>query len=398
MHLAIVSPFPPAITGIGQYGYHITRALEKSGLFARVTVLAGSKSNGKPPNHLGTTEIEYCWAPGHFNARQAIVSRVKELNPDLVWLNLGASIFGKSPWLNLSGLLAPKLIHRLGYPTVITLHELIELTNLRALNAPGGPLASWGARFLTEIATQGDIVCLTMRHYVDWLSSRRPEACYLHIPHGAFDPPEILPESEIPELLFFSTLAPYKRLEILLEAFGILKADYPALKLTVAGAEHIRYPNYVHQLKIEFKDLEGIQWLGEVQEDDLRGLFQRAQVVILPYQASTGSSSVLVRAATWGRSVITSDLPEIQTFVREMGLDVTYFQQGKVSSLVNVLKTHLNSRENRSSQAQHNLVAIQRNRLEVICQDYIHAFNLALKASRSPKRITLLTQSQSELT
>ena len=397
MHLAIVSPFPPTITGIGQYGYHITRALAKSGLFARVTVLAGSKSNGAPPNHLGSTEVQYCWTPGHFNARQAIVSRVKELNPDLVWFNLGASIFGKSPWLNLSGLLTPKLIQRMGYPTVITLHELIELTNLRALNAPGGPLASWGARFLTEIATQGDIVCLTMRQYVDWLSSRKPEACYLYIPHGAFDPPEILPETIAPELLFFSTLAPFKRLEILLEAFGILKTDYPTLKLTVAGAEHIRYPNYALELRTKFKDLEGIQWLGEVQEGDLRGLFQRAQVVILPYQASTGSSSVLVRAATWGRPVIASDLPEIQIFVREMGLEVAYFQQGEVSSLVNVLKLHLNSKERRSSQSCHNFAAIQHNRLEVICHAYIHAFNLALEASRSPKQITLPTQSQSEL-
>ena len=396
MHLAIVSPFPPAITGIGQYGYHITRALAQSGVFSRITVLAGSKPNGKHPNHLGPTEVEYCWAPGQFNARQAILSRIKELRPDLVWLNMGVSIFGKSPWLNISGLFTPKLIHRLGFPTVVTLHELVELTDLRALNAPGGPLASMGARFLTDIATQADIVCLTMRHYAEWLSLRQPGPCYFHIPHGAFDPPEILPESESPELLFFSTLAPFKRPEILLEAFGILKADYPHLKLTVAGAEHIRYPNYAHQLKARFRNLDGVQWLGEVQEDELRGLFQRAQMVILPYQASTGSSSVLVRAATWGRSVIASDLPEIQTFVREMGLDVTFFEQGNILSLVDSLRAHLESRECRRKQALHNLAAVQKNRLEVICHAYLKAFNLALETNSSAKRIVIPSLSQSE--
>src|SRR5512147_1847015 len=112
MHLVIVSPFPPSITGIGQYGYHITRGLAKSGMFERVTVLAGSHTNGEIPNHLGSTEIDYCWEPGQWQARTAILSRVKRLNPDLVWFNAGASIFGKSPWLNISGHLVPMFIQQ----------------------------------------------------------------------------------------------------------------------------------------------------------------------------------------------------------------------------------------------------------------------------------------------
>ena len=60
MHLTIVSPFPPAITGIGQYGYHLTRALANSGSFSRLTVLAGSPiaAGTEHPNHLGLTELE----------------------------------------------------------------------------------------------------------------------------------------------------------------------------------------------------------------------------------------------------------------------------------------------------------------------------------------------------
>src|SRR4030095_10900661 len=153
MHLTIVSPFPPTITGIGQYGYHVTRSLAKSGSFSRVTVLAGSKINAEHPNHLGITKLEYCWEPGQLNARQAILSRVKRLNPDLVWFNLGASVFGKTAWMNISGLLIPLLIQRMGLPTVLTLHELAELSDLRALDAPGGPFAPIGARLLTDIAT-----------------------------------------------------------------------------------------------------------------------------------------------------------------------------------------------------------------------------------------------------
>jgi len=67
MHLAVVSPFPPAITGIGQYGYHVTRALAMSRAFEQITVLAGSHQNGVTPNHLGDAKIDYCWEPGKWN-------------------------------------------------------------------------------------------------------------------------------------------------------------------------------------------------------------------------------------------------------------------------------------------------------------------------------------------
>ena len=142
MHLVIVSPFPPSITGIGQYGYHVTRSLASSGLFSQLTILAGSAANGQHPNHLGLTKVDYCWKPGSLQARPIILSRLKQLKPDLIWFNLGASIFGKSPLSNLSGLFTPMSAVRT-FPTVVTLHEVVELADLRALNAPGGSLAPW---------------------------------------------------------------------------------------------------------------------------------------------------------------------------------------------------------------------------------------------------------------
>jgi len=250
MHLVIVSPFPPSITGIGQYGYHVTRSLASSGLFSQLTILAGSGKDGQRPNHLGLTEIDYCWQPNSLNARQTILSRLKRLNPDLIWFNLGASIFGKSPLSNLSGLLTPVSAARM-FPTVATLHEVVELADLRALNAPGGFLAHLGARLLTTIATHADVVCLMMQHYADWLAARGVECA--HIPIGAYHEPELLNESDSFELLFFTTLAPYKGLELLIEAFTRLRSETPHLRLTIAGTTHARFPNYAHDLKTRFK-------------------------------------------------------------------------------------------------------------------------------------------------
>jgi glycosyltransferase involved in cell wall biosynthesis len=385
MHLTIVSPFPPSITGIGQYGYHVTRALAKSGAFSRVTVLAGSQVNGETPNHLGLTKIEYCWAPGQLKARQAILSRVKRLNPDLVWFNLGASIFGRSPWVNVSGLLTPIFAQWMGVPTVVTLHELVELTNLRALDAPGGPFAPLGARLLTNITTQADVTCLTMRHYADWLAARGVDCA--HIPIGAYHEPELLEESHSQELLFFTTLAPFKGLELLLEAFQLLRMEYPKLKLTIAGVKHVRFPNYARELKSRFDGMDGVHWLGQTSEDDVMELFRHAQIVVLPYAASTGSSSVLYQAATWGRPVVASNLNEIQELASESNLQVEFFENGDVRTLCNSIRKLLVSREERIRQTSHNFKAIQLTRPGETCQKYIQAFNRALEKRQSPKRI-----------
>lgn len=385
MHLAIVTPFPPTLTGVGQYGYYITRLLADLGCFSRITVLAGSNSNGKQPNHLGLTEIDYCWEPGRSNARQSIVSRVKRLNPDLVWFNLGASVFGRSPWMNVSGWLAPMLVKQMGIPTVVTLHELVELADLRALNAPGGPFAQWGARLLTGIATQADVTCLTMRHYVDWLMKRNVDC--EHIPIGAYHEPERLDESPAQELLFFTTLAPFKGLEILLQAFPLLQREFPQLTLTIAGTEHNRFPQYGRELKSSSSGMSGLQWLGQIPEDDVMELFRRAQIVVLPYTASTGSSSVLYQAATWGRAVVVSDLDDIRTLVRESGLRVEFFKSGNVDGLCESIRNLLCSPEKRREQTIHNFDVIQRTRPEITGRKYIKAFNRALEKRQSRKRI-----------
>lgn len=40
MKLGIISSFPPTFTGVGQYGWHVTRGLAATGCFGSITVLA----------------------------------------------------------------------------------------------------------------------------------------------------------------------------------------------------------------------------------------------------------------------------------------------------------------------------------------------------------------------
>jgi glycosyltransferase involved in cell wall biosynthesis len=310
------------------------------------------------------------------------------LNPDLIWFNLGASVFGRSPWANISGLLTPMMARHLGIPTVVTLHELIELTDLRALDAPGGFLAPLGARLLTSIAAQADVLCLTLSQYSDLLSARGVDC--MHIPIGAYHEPELLLESDSQELLFFTTLAPFKGLELLLEAFTPLRKEHPNLKLTIAGAEHTRFPDYARELKSRFNETDDVKWLGQVNEEDVKDLYQRAQIVVLPYTASTGSSSVLYQAATWGRAIVASDLNEIRELAVESDLQIQFFKSGNITSLRESLHKMLASADERSRQAARNFKSIQRTRPAETCIKYIQAFNRALEKRRVPKRIEII--------
>ena len=389
MHLVIISPFPPAITGIGQYGYHVTRALAKSGAFSRVTVLAGSQVNGTTPNHLGITELDYCWQPSQWNARMAILSRVKRLKPDLVWFNLRVGMFGESPWQSVAGLLAPLFTRSMGYPTVVTYHEMVELSNFRALNAPGGAFAPLGARLITNLATQADVVCLTMQKHLDWFATKKPHIDCIHIPHGAFDDPVLLDESDKIELLLFNMLAPFKGVELLLEAFRALKMEHPHIQLTIAGEEHPRFPGYIQSIRDRFANQAGIQWLGKIPDENLIELFRRAKIVVLPYSASTGSSSVLYRAATWGRAVVASDLSEIRALTHEGNFQVEFFENGNVDRLRIAIRNLLASPEKRHAQIQHNFESIQSARLEMTCHRYLQAFNRALEKRKSVKRLLI---------
>lgn len=397
MHLTIVSPFPPSITGIGQYGYHITRVLANSGSFSRITVLAGSDINGEHPNHLGPTKIEYCWEPGQFNAWQAISSRIKQLTPDLVWFNIRMGMFGESPWISASNLITPMLVQRMGYPTVVTLHEMMEQSDLRALKAPGGILAPLGARLITNIVTQADVVCLTMQKHLDWFAKKHPRVDCINIPLGAYHEPVLLDEYDKTELLMFNMLAPFKGAELLLEVFPSLKMEYPNLELTIAGKEHPRFPGYVQSVKKRFNGMEGVKWLGQIPEENIIELFKRAQVVVLPYKATTGASSVLYQAAAYGRAVVASDLSEIRALAQESDLQVEFFETNNAESLRNAIRILLDSPSRRLAQTENNFRAAQNMCLEKTCHLYLRAFNYALEKRQSRKRISIpLTEMESQ--
>jgi len=151
--LGVVTPFPPRLTGIGQYGHHLCRGLAGSGAFDRVVVLAeeGPPTGGRHNDVLA----EWRWWPyGHPLVGVRLLAALTRAQPHVVWVNFGFSMFGPSPAALLSGLMGLTAASLRGLPMVITLHEPgLFQTPLAAdfgvcplFRAAASELAGWVAR------------------------------------------------------------------------------------------------------------------------------------------------------------------------------------------------------------------------------------------------------------
>ena len=117
MHLCVVSPFPPELTGVGQYGWNVVRGLAASGDFSAITILAQQSAEPDPPEaRLPTSlvRVRRVWARDDMVTALQLARQVRAERPDVAWFNLGYTVFGASRSVNFLGLLAPYVARRLG--------------------------------------------------------------------------------------------------------------------------------------------------------------------------------------------------------------------------------------------------------------------------------------------
>jgi glycosyltransferase involved in cell wall biosynthesis len=130
------------------------------------------------------------------------------------------------------------------------------------------------------------------------------------IPHGAFAPavagalPDGLVKGEVPVVLFFGLIRPYKGLSVLLDAWrGVAGAE-----LWVVGK-----PRYdVSELRS--RSPSSVRWVERfVSEEEASAVFRAADVVVLPY-LEIDQSGVLFSAMGHGKPMILSSVggfPEV---------------------------------------------------------------------------------------
>ncbi|MFB6144811.1 MAG: glycosyltransferase [Candidatus Aenigmatarchaeota archaeon] len=131
------------------------------------------------------------------------------------------------------------------------------------------------------------------------------------IPHGVEEVENKEPiETEVPVILFFGYIAPYKGVETLIEVEEHL--DF-AHRTIIAGGKHPDadegnvYEEYYQEIKEKAENHDNIEMTGFVKEEEIGEYFRKADVVVLPYKDVFSSSGPLHLALAYQTMVIGSE-------------------------------------------------------------------------------------------
>lgn len=386
MHLAIVTCLPPVSGGVADYGRQMTQAISKLGTFERISVVCqeGAAPFPSEPGE-GRLTLEPAWKRDSIRTAYRINHCLRRLRPDLVWCNVGGSMFGRSIVPAVAGFRFLRSSYYRDIPSVATIHEVTSLVRLNEVvpSSPTRMVVNIMSPRIMRSLCRSSVVCVLLRDHIGRITREYPQTRLAHIPHGTYVSPEVLPGCSKPTLLFFGTIAPYKGIELLVGTFRTLRNKFAGLTLTIAGDIHPRFGQYYERLSHEFRNEIGVDWRGFVGDHDLRQLFSHATAVVLPYLATTGTSGVLFRAAAWGRPVIASNAEELRIACAESGIKAWFFESGNQDSLTKTISRVLEDPRLSEADCRENVNVMKRMTIDLTARAYLNAFSSALAVTRS---------------
>ena len=180
-------------------------------------------------------------------------------------------------------------------------------------------------------------------------------------PHGSFEelPPPDFAEAPGPlQIMTFGKFGTYKRVEVLIEAYRLLRASgRTAIELVIAGTDSPNTPGYLERARQAAADLPGVRFTGYVPEPEVARVFSEAAIVVFPYTSTTGSSGVLHQAGNYGRAVVLPHLGDLAELVQEEGYTGEFFEPTDPASLAAVIATLLDDPERRRAIGAQNYAA-----------------------------------------
>lgn len=114
-----------------------------------------------------------------------------------------------------------------------------------------------------------------------------------------------------PYIMYIGRPQPHKNLQRLIEAFKVLQASYPDLKLVLAGKKDLLYTRYADMVQRE--SIPNVFFTGFVSEGQLRWLYENCQAYVFP-SLSEGFGLPALEAMVHGAPVVSSNatcLPEV---------------------------------------------------------------------------------------
>ena len=172
----------------------------------------------------------------------------------------------------------------------------------------------------------------------------------------------------------------YKRLELLLDAFGIVSREIPNLRLVIAGGNHPMTPGYVESIAERTRGVDNIEFTGYVPEENIGELFSTASIMVMPYSSATGTSGVAHLACEFGVPIISADIPDFREMAADEDLAIDFYETGKARSLAEKIVSLLHDPERQREMAERNFSAALRMTMPQIIRQYLRAFDLHQKS------------------
>ena len=160
------------------------------------------------------------------------------------------------------------------------------------------------------------------------------------IPHGNYLPfikTQVLKaNSDEINLLFFGQIKEVKGLDILLDAMSIVVNKSTKYKLTIAGRPWKTGTEYYKNKIAELNLSEYVTTHFEyIKDENISELYKDASIIVMPYK-KIYQSGVLLLSLSYGRTVITSDLPAFKEIISN-GNNGFMFKSGNSLSLANTI-------------------------------------------------------------
>lgn len=399
LRLAIVTTHPPGKGSLNEYAFHFVRFLRQKAEVSEVILLTDELPPGESyafedrPG-LAPILVVPCWKFGSMTNALRIRSAVKRANPDGVLFNIQFASFGDGKIAATLGLTTPPLVKFAGYPTIVLLHNIMEMVDLKSAGFAGNPVIEAVIRFIgtqvTRLLLNSDLVALTIPKYVEILEKKYKAQNVVLAPHGAFEetptPSFALPAGPL-QIMTFGKFGTYKKVEILVEAFKLLQnGSRPPLELVIAGTNSPNAQGYLEGVAERYADVPNMRFTGYVSEEDVPKVFGDAAVVVFPYTSTTGSSGVLHQTGDYGKPAVLPHIGDFAEVIAEEGYGGEFFEPDDPASLAAAIGRVIDNPERRRELGTQNYVASRGLSISDVIDWYVLHFQTLIEQRAKSKK------------
>lgn len=338
---------------------------------SRVTVIAPVGSSVPLESWRNQVDVHAIWEYDDLlSLIRAFGSAVRQSrHSDLVIFNIILTNFGKSRLANAIGLTLPFLLKfATKRRVVVYLHNTVESENLELL----GYSVSWASRALAKILERAlsnftEVVVPLDRQ------ARKLQQTWGHKPRHVFVPylegivplklnpePAVDNDSDRSEfllrVLIFGAMGPQKDVAGALRDLESLPDVRLEVETTLAGHVNSNFPGFRSNVLKALSTCrrQRVDWIERVTEKEVAALFNKNDVVFLPYTTVGGYSAVLNVADLFGVPCVAYDIPELREMVRETGSEIGFASPGDSLTLQEKL---LHARDLRRRSADRDFLA-----------------------------------------